>query len=244
MADTPSNESAGGPWAQRGFVAAAAFLGIVIVAAVGILLINPGDSSDPRGGAPPANGSNGKPAAGSDPAASVCGLAPGSQQVPQTPPEAQWELVGTIAAPKSRAIGPGRKERVLRSCYAHSPTGALFAAANFIAVASVANTDDAVIRALTADTPARDALPDDATGQSGTRAQIAGFRIVGAARDETTVELAFNVSSQDGRRGVVGMSLPMRWQEGDWKFVVAGGSDPYNTQALDSTSGFVPWGGA
>lgn len=245
MADTSSNEpTSGGPWSQRGFVAAAAFLGIVIVAAVGILLIGPGDSSDSDRGTPPQGGNNGKPAASADPAASVCGLEAGSQEIPQTPPEAKWELVGKVAAPSGPA-GPGRKEGKLRSCYAHSPTGALFAAANFIAVASVANTDDEVIRALTADTAARDALPDDVAGDgSGSRAQVAGFRIVGASANDVTVELAFNVTTPDGRQGVVGMSLPFRWERGDWKFVVGSTSDPYNTQALDSTSGFVPWSGA
>src|SRR4051795_11509350 len=143
MADTSSNDSTnGGPWSQRGFVAAAAFLGIVIIAVVGILLIRPGESSDSDHGTPPQSSNDGKPAASADPAASVCGLAPGSQEIPQTPPEAKWELVGKVAAPTAAAVGPGRKEGKLRTCYAHSPTGALFAAANFIAVASVANTDD------------------------------------------------------------------------------------------------------
>src|SRR4051812_26504811 len=129
MADTPSNETTGSPWSQRGFIVAAAFLAVVIVAALAILLINPGgDSSDSSRGAPPANGTNTKPTTRTDPAASVCGLAPDSQQVPQTPPDAQWELVGTIAAPKSDAIGPGIEKGTRRLCFAHSPTGALFAA--------------------------------------------------------------------------------------------------------------------
>ena len=245
MADSSSNDStSGGPWSQRGFVAAAAFLGIVIVAAVGILLIGPGDSGDSGGGTRPQGGNNGKPGATADSAASVCGLKAGSHEIPQTPPDAKWELVGKVAAPSGPA-GPGEKKGKLRSCYAHSPTGALFAAANFIAVASVANTDDEVIRALTADTAARNALPDEAAGNgSGSRAQVAGFRIVGASANDVTVELAFNVTTSDGRQGVVGMSLPFRWEKGDWKFVIASTADPYNTQPLDSTSGFIPWSGA
>ena len=91
MADSSSNDStSGGPWSQRGFVAAAAFLGIVIVAAVGILLIGPGDSGDSGGGTRPQGGNNGKPGASADPAASVCGLKPGGQEIPETPPDAKW----------------------------------------------------------------------------------------------------------------------------------------------------------
>src|SRR3954469_5987804 len=104
MADSSSNDStSGGPWSQRGFVAAAAFPGIVIVAAVGILLIGPGDSGDSGGGARPPGGNNGKPGASAAPAASVCGLEPGSQEIPQTPPDAKWELVGKVAAPSGPA---------------------------------------------------------------------------------------------------------------------------------------------
>src|SRR4051794_28153543 len=134
MTDTPSQGTGGsGPWSQRGFVVAAAFLAIVILVAVGILLIKPGHSDDSNRGATPATG-NDKPATSTDPAASVCGLPPGSQEIPQTPPEANWELVGKIAAPKSRTVGPGVDTAKRRMCFAHSPTGALFAAANFVAV--------------------------------------------------------------------------------------------------------------
>jgi hypothetical protein len=248
MADTSSNDStSGGPWSQRGFVAAAAFLGIVIVAAVGVLLIGPGDSSDSGGGTRSQGGNNGKPGATADPAASACGLDAGSQEIPQTPPEAKWELVGTIAAPKSDAIGPGIDKGKRRMCFAHSPTGALFAAVNFIAVAGVANNDNSLMRELTASTDARDQLLAQGDTASGTdpefRMQVAGFRMVGASKNEATVELAFS-GGNGGQQGFVGMSLPMRWERGDWKLVIASTTEPYSAQRLDSASGYVPWSGA
>jgi hypothetical protein len=246
MADSSSNDStSGGPWSQRGFVAAAAFLGIVIVAAVGILLIGPGDSGDSGGGTRPQGGNNGKPGASADPAASVCGLKPGSQEIPETPPDAKWTLVGKVAVPSSSDVGPARREGALRACYAHSPTGALFAAANFVAVASLANVDKEVVGHLVANNSDRDAFLNDLEqSRSGSRAQIAGFRIVGASKDEASVELAFNAVNGEGRSGVVSATFPMRWEQGDWKFVATAGDDPYSIQPLDSTSGFIPWGGA
>jgi hypothetical protein len=248
MADTSPNEStSGGLWSQRGFVAAAAFLGIVIVAAVGILLINPGEGSDSDRATPPQSGNNDKPGASTDPAASVCGLKAGSQEIPQTPPEAEWELVGTIAAPKTAAVGPGIDKGKRRLCFAHSPTGALFAAVNFIAVAAIANNDDELMRELTASTKVRDELLAQGDAASGSdpalRMQVAGFRIVGASAKEATVELVFSAATS-GQQGFVGMALPMRWERGDWKVVIASATEPYAAQRLDSASGYVRWSGA
>jgi hypothetical protein len=91
----------------------------------------------------------------------------------------------------------------------------------------------------------RDAFLNDLEqSRSGSRAQIAGFRIVGASKDEASVELAFNAVNGEGRSGVVSATFPMRWEQGDWKFVATAGDDPYSIQPLDSTSGFIPWGGA
>jgi hypothetical protein len=246
MADAPSNETAGSPWSQRGFIVAAAFLAVVIIVALAILINSGGVNGDSSRGAPPSSGNN-KPAARTDPDASVCGLAPGSQQVPQTPPDARWELVGTIATPNSDAIGPGIEKGTRRLCFAHSPTGALFAAINFIAVAGVANKADELMRELTASTKARDQLLAQRDAPRSTdptfRMQVAGFRLVGASKDGATVELAFNASNS-GREGFVGMALPMRWERGDWKLVISSTTEPYAAQRLDSASGYVPWSGA
>jgi hypothetical protein len=245
MAKTPPNGTAGGPWSQRGFVAAAAFLGIVIVVAVGILLIKPGDSSDSSGGTSPANGNGGKPAARKDPAASACGLAAGSQDVPQTPPEAQWELIGKIAAPKSEAIGPGIAEGKRRLCFAHSPTGALFAAVNFVAVAARDPNNTDVLRELTAAGRARDeSLRANANssdeGSQGGGLQVAAFRMSDYGGNETTVDLAFAVQA----KGFVRLPLPLRWERGDWKVVVTTAEGPFaNYEALANLSGYVPWSG-
>src|SRR3954471_13508747 len=163
MADMSSSEHHSSPWTQRGFILAAAFIAALVLLGLALLLVGTGRNDST--GTDRDRGSNGQPSTNppastptKDTNASVCGLPAGSQQVPVVPPEAQWELVGSIAAPPEPKTGPGIKDDKRRLCFAHSPTGALFAAVNFVAIASRSPNDTALLRELTAEGSARDKL--------------------------------------------------------------------------------------
>ena len=72
-----------------------------------------------------------------DTGGSVCGLPAGNQDPVVGPPRASWALVGTIAAPAVEHVGPGVFDGRDRRCFAHSPVGALVAAANIAALSSL-----------------------------------------------------------------------------------------------------------
>src|SRR4051812_982728 len=114
------------PWyATPGFVASAVLLVLVAVTGVTLALTGGGTGRHPRTHPPASTGG------------SVCGLPAGSQDPVVGPPAASWTLVGTIAAPSVRDVGPGVVAHGDRRCFAHSPAGALVAAANLAAMISL-----------------------------------------------------------------------------------------------------------
>jgi hypothetical protein len=246
MADVPSSDHHSSPWAQRGFILAAAFIAGLLLLGLALLLSTRGNDSTGTG---TNNGRSSSPPSANaparkDPNASVCGLPPGSQQIPAVAPQTPWELVGTMAAPTERkTFGPGIEQGKRRLCFAHSPTGALFAAVNFMAIAGRSPNDTALLRELTAEGRARDALLKEgsAPSDSSFRAQVAGFRVDAYSSDEATVDLAFRTSEQGA---LVHIALPLRWERGDWKTVIASEATPYAVEQLQDLSGFVPWSGA
>src|SRR3954468_24900353 len=111
------------PWTQRGIILAAAFIAALVLLGLALLLVDTGGNDSTATD----HGSNRQPSTNppastptKDANASVCGLPAGDQQVPAAPPEAQWELVGTIAAPTEPKTGPGIKDGHRRLCFAHS----------------------------------------------------------------------------------------------------------------------------
>lgn len=266
MADRPEETGGASPsvFSERGWVVAAGLLLVLVVGAVVLLFTsrgggqsNPATHAVSSGAGGPGSGASGAAtttATATDPDASICGLPAGDQEIPATPPDAHWTHVGQLEAPNG-APGPGSTAGGIRSCYAHSPTGALFAATNFLAAESGAVGEHAQERLLPlfAVTPALEEAEAQPAGtchenSAGTEElQLAGFRITASNADEVTVELALYGYSAEGKRAIAGMSLPMRWEDGDWKFVLTSAacdSDPYNTTGLENISGYVPWGGA
>lgn len=228
-------------WSQKSFVAAAAVL--AVIAAFALILVVAGPS-EPAGRANQAQRS--LPAAAEKTAAqSRCGLDDGSQRVPTAaPPKGRWELVGTMLAPTAPAtLGPGMVEDGVRSCFAHSPTGALYAAVNFWALGT-AKPSEMVIRQLAADTPERTnalAQLDPQTDVPSIRSsmQLTGFRFVSYRPATATVELAMTVSN--GR--VMSFPATLRWEDGDWKYVIGPRGNP-GIAELTSLTNYVLWGGA
>ncbi|MFP3581324.1 hypothetical protein SB659_17295 [Arthrobacter sp. SIMBA_036] len=215
---------------------------VAIIVALGIIL-----ALVPKGGGTPSpEPTNAGPSTGSSQpnataAASVCGLPSGDQAKPATAPDTKWELVGKIAAPTSpKQFGPGKTEpNGLRSCFAHSPTGALYAAAN-VTVLSAAGKARLVFEQLAVPSPERDAVlkssptavPDSVT------AQLAGYTIRSYDSDRAVIDLAFK-----GANGaLVSIPVPLQWYGGDWKFVVPATGDTGSRQIADLSS-YIEWAG-
>ena len=217
---------------------------VAIIVALGIIL-----ALVPKGGGTPSpepsnagtSTGSGQPSATS--VASVCGLPSGDQAKPATAPtDTKWELVGKIAAPTSpKQFGPGKTEaNGIRSCFAHSPTGALYAGANIVILAS-SGRNDLVLQYLTVDSPERDKMLSSsapAGSSGGPSFQLAGFKLTDYSGDRAVIEYGFKVSN-----GTFG-SLPvvLQWSGGDWKAVPPASGQPEGKQLAD-LSGFIPWEG-
>ncbi|MEK8229337.1 hypothetical protein NKG05_30680 [Oerskovia sp. M15] len=134
--DTDDNEQ--NPFTQPGFIAAAVVVALLVVLGIAIAIMSatrsdvPDPTPEPSSPAPTT--STAPTSEGSDGAggASVCGL--GGDELtgsPSTAPDAEWAYQGTTAYPTSTKFGPGEtNDDGVRYCFQHSPTGAVFAAAN------------------------------------------------------------------------------------------------------------------
>nr|WP_015061728.1 hypothetical protein [Arthrobacter sp. 31.31]AFK88735.1 hypothetical protein [Arthrobacter sp. 31.31] len=216
---------------------------VAIIVALGIML-----ALIPKGGGTPSpepsnagtSTGSGQPSATS--AASVCGLPSGDQAKPATAPaDTKWELVGKIAAPTSpKQFGPGKTEaNGLRSCFAHSPMGALYAAVNVTAL-SGSGKAALVYEQLAVPGPERDALlrSSPSAAPESVAAQLAGFTVRSYDQERAVIDLAFK-----GANGAfISIPVPLQWFGGDWKIIVPATGDTGARQIAD-LSGYIEWSG-
>ena len=240
MTETAETNEAQNPLTKPKFIISAVVVAILV--ALGLIF-----ALMPRGGgtAAPAP-SNITPSADStqvatSSSASVCGLPSGDQSKPATPPaDTKWELIGKVAAPTSpKQYGPGTTAASgLRSCFAHSPTGALYAAANVTTLSAVGKTR-LVLENLAVPSPERDALLSQSEPAPSTdTAQLAGFAIRSYSSDQAVIDLAF----RGGNGAFVSIPVPLKWYGGDWKIIVPATGSTGAGQIPD-LSGYIPWAG-
>lgn len=244
MSDNQPTEQ--NPFTSRRFILAAVVVGVVLLCAV-ILVVGTvvGGQAKPTAGPSPSSTATHSTAADADP--STCGL-PGYQPTGTltSAPNAKWELVGTVAAPTDpKGAGPGLSESSgFRSCFAHTPTGALYAAANVVAMGSVPGLVKEVTDKLVVPGPGRDAALAQTSGtsqSSSIRYQIAGFKMLAYDGRTARVDIAVNASSGQ----LVSFVQSLQWDGGDWKVVLDDqGNPPVPPAALQSLGGYIPWSGA
>lgn len=229
------------PLTQPKFIISAVVVAIIV--ALGIIL-----ALVPKGGeTPTAEPSNsGSSTASAQPseaaAASVCGLPSGDQAKPATTStDTKWELIGKIAAPTSPTqYGPGKTEdNGLRSCFAHSPTGALYAGANMIVLGS-SGRPDLLAQNLVVEGPERDKMLSEPPTSAPTTAafQIAGYKVVDYSGDRAVIE--YGLTAANGSVGSV--PVAMQWQGGDWKWVLPA-TGMAEARQLSDLNGFISWAG-
>ena len=169
-----------------------------------------------------------------------CDLDDSNQDIPVAGPEADWQAQAYLLVPMSTEFGPTALPGSEWGCFAHSPTGALFAAANVIAGAGGPDYEtfmpDAAVdnSALEAWIAGED--PAAHTQSAGQVAQFSGFQMVSVEDDSVVVNLAL---TQGEVSASVTVSLVWNSDLGTWNVEMATSVFDFETTDLQ---GFTPWG--
>lgn len=256
MSEQRSGDTGGGGIAPRLTVAALFLLGLIVA---GIWLIFTRQGADAGGQSnavtSPAVTATATHAGVTDSQASlaeaesdsesVCGLPDGDQTVPSTALLSVPISVGDgLDVPFIDGVGPGVSDGISH-CFAHSPSGAVLAAANFMVWFSSMQDLPDVTEALVAAGEDRDRLIEQITaewgGQTGSPVTIHGYQYEDRGPDHALVVLA--VSTVGAPTTLVAWPVPLVWQDGDWK-VIAPANGSWGESLITSlqVEGFVEWG--
>lgn len=250
MSQSTESTTESNPFTKPGFIIAAALVVALIATAVVIFLLPKGqDNAQPAPASSP-DSASAAPAKSADAAGkSICGLPSSTETALGTAPKSKWELVGKMAVPTdSKTSGPGLTDADgFRSCFAHSPTGALYSAINVGALGSAGSpqlevklADKLLVPGVGRDAAMKEAASSSASSGSDTTIQVKGFSIKSYTASEANVDLAFETN-----KGVlVHTILSMRWMDGDWKVKPADDGVTFSgVSQLSDLSGFILWSG-
>jgi hypothetical protein len=250
MSESTQSSTERSPFTKPGFIISAALVVALIAAVVVIFFLPKADSTAPPAPASSSAAASSAPSESADAAGkSVCGLPSSTETALGAAPKSKWELVGKMAAPTDpKTFGPGlTDDSGFRSCFAHSPTGAVYSAVNLVALGSSKSQQMNIKLADKLMTPGagRDAAKqqattlDPSTGSSDT-VQVRGFLLKSYMPTEANVDLAFQTSGGKLFHAV----LPLQWLDGDWKVKVSDAGQLINDVApLSDMSGFIAWAG-
>lgn len=208
----------------------------LLVAAVGVGWIIGSGSRDGDETPTTSQGASGGPDDSGDEGAdaSVCGLPEGDQEVPAEGPDAEWQTLQGHSVPSSKEFGPGETKGGDRACFAHSPTGALFALLNTGRVLPKKH----LLKHIT-DGPLRDSAEEapEATVDPESRTVVRGFKLEVESEDEVLVRPVY---STDGG-ALYEVPMVVVWEDGDWK--IDGTQEAESTpEEVSSLDGYVKWG--
>ncbi len=129
-----------------------------------------------------------------------CGLPEGDQVFRLGAPAVDgWEVSRRVVVPRSAAYGPGAVDRDgFRRCFAHSPTGAVFAAYNVIAALAdqrqaIATVGKLMVPGATPTRCSGNSARKRPTTRTRNRSSSPAIRVLDATRDRATVMLAIPV---------------------------------------------------
>jgi len=140
-------------------------------------------------------------------------------QIPHAaPPAVTWQFEADMLIPLQQAGGPAvTASNGVRSCFAHSPTGAVLA--TLVLLGQIRNKDlaESVLETRVLPGPGRTrALAEvrspstpEATGQ----VQFAGFKVMDYQRNRAIIQVAAELNNAD----VASLPIRMVWSGGDWK---------------------------
>lgn len=179
---------------------------------------------------------------------SVCGIGPvqlaGTQNAAPDTAATSWTITGTTAVPTVKDAGPGRIDSAdgYRSCYAHTPLGAVVATYNLIGMGSNGSLQKRLTRDGTTGATAEQitkANPEDPTS-TPQRFQLVGFRVVRYTGTQADIDLALRANTS-GR--YVASVLYLAWDKGDWKvrFNSDGSAMDGGGGAIPNLAGYIAW---
>jgi hypothetical protein len=199
---------------------------------------------------------HGSPARQNSPAAGQPAAVSGAAGLPTTVPTAapagtSWVIYERVALPALPGAGPAHVDGAIATGYAHTPLGALLAAANEGYRYMLAGDDQwqAAAQQMLAPGPGYDAWlsiraahpygPDSGWGASRFT-QIAAFQFVSYTPSDAIIQIV----TRGGSGALQVGAQHVTWQGGDWRFVLApDGSQLANVQQADSIAGFIEWRG-
>ena len=250
MSQSTESTTESNPFTKPGFIIAAALVVALIAATIVIFLLPKGqDNVQPVPASSP-DSASAAPTKSADAAGkSICGLPSSTETALGIAPKSKWELVGKMAVPTdSKTSGPGLTDADgFRSCFARSPTGALFSAMNVGALGSAGSpqlevklADKLLVPGMGRDAAMKEAASSSASSGTDTTVQVKGFSIKSYTASEANVDLAFETN-----QGVlVHTVLSMRWMDGDWKVKPADDGVTFSgVSQLSDLSGFILWSG-
>lgn len=270
--DGTAGDDGSGAWQQRGFVASAIVVGAVVVCLVVWLFARGGDNtpvsqSSPTSSAvpteqpteeptslpatPPAEQPTSRPAKRPKPGVGGCKSISSNQRTPRSTPTAvTWEFEADMLIPTQQEGGPAVMDSTgVRSCFAHSPTGAVLAA--LVTLGQIRNPDltlavlrqrfvsNAGLKLALAEGKATPPTP----GLTKQVAQFTAFKVMDYLPNRAIISVAVRIDD----RNVASMPVTMVWADGDWKGVLQtdgsfnGSVEP---DLLQSMTGWVRFGGA
>jgi hypothetical protein len=241
--DDGDGDEASGFWQERGFVAGAVVLGAVVICVLLWLVVGNtgGNQAQPRPTpvptatdptTAPTEEPTGPPATPSGdqtstptprppkPGTGGCNTAKPDQAIPRVAPAGvTWQFEDDMLFPLQQEAGPAVMDRNgVRSCFAHSPTGAVFATFTLLAQIKNPALTTEVLATRIAPGPGRDkAVADNRatpTPRSEARSgQFAGFKILDYEPTRAIVSIAVRFDE----RTTAALPVTMVWDGKDWK---------------------------
>lgn len=236
------------PWSRPSWITAVGFLALIAVAGLLVIVLAPRHSdttavASARTAAPstaPARKQESRcnlPAAGDPRADNTAVRLAGTR----------WLYEGANGYPVSTIYGPGRTApEGYRYCYQHSAGGALFMAANTVAVSPPTDQANAAYaNYLIATGPYHDQqLNADGADDPdpSLRMKITGFRILEYDGATATIDLAVHTTTID-QSMELSLVFDLVWQRGDWRYS-ADVPQPMSVTQLSDAVGYTSWGDA
>lgn len=141
-----------------------------------------------------------------------CGSLSADQDYPTEAPPTEWETYGSssMTVPVSEEYGPINRDGNLWGCYAHSPTGAVYAGLGLIASFSIGGEYAAAVDTAQAES----AFEDQSAAAGASFPSFSGFRI-----DEYSDDAARITYYGDQGEHSAGISFSLKWDEqaDDWR---------------------------
>jgi hypothetical protein len=177
-----------------------------------------------------------------------------AQAIPRVaaPPAVTWQFEGEMLIPIQAESGPATTTAGgVRSCFAHSPTGAVLAAMVLLGQIQNRAVGVAVLRSRVMAGPGRTAAiaaAKDGAETPETEAgvvQFAGFKVLSYPPNATTAIIQVVASLDNKAYGA--MPITMQWSHGDW-YAALQDDGTFNGSVepdiLSSLSGYVRFSGA